>query len=118
MTQHRFPAIVLAYCRNTTENGQWCKSQEAIDEWLVTHRKQLVYQDTKVLPYIWQDDPIVDDHPYYGDKENYFPTIKQMISALNDAIIVDPVAKSETIPYDEVYFGLNKIQIVDSHFSS
>ena len=43
MVGHKFPAVVTAYCRNTTENGDWCASQEEIDEWLLSHRKQLVY---------------------------------------------------------------------------
>lgn len=115
MAEHAFPVIATAYCRNTTENGNWCKSHEEVNEWLLSHRMKLIYQNTKFQKYIWEDNSIVEEHPYYGDKENYFPTIKSMVSDTRGAIDTDPVTRNESIPYDELYFGLNKMTISDSH---
>lgn len=87
---YEFPTMAVAYCKNSTDNGYWCKSPEEIDAWLGDHIQYFVYQDTKVQSYIWEDHPIVDDHPYYGDENNYFPTVKQMVEWKFAFINVDP----------------------------
>lgn len=69
-----FPAVGMSYCRNTTANGDWCKSKDEIDDWLKNHPEYFSYQETRFLKSIWEDDPIVDEFPYNGDRENYFPT--------------------------------------------
>ncbi len=73
---YSFPVIAVAYCRNTTENGDWCKSQEETDTWLLNHMHYFAHQDTIVQSDIWEDNEIVDQHPYFGDEKNYFPTYK------------------------------------------
>lgn len=68
--EYAFPVTVIAYCRNTTENGSWCKSQEEVDHWLTKHVSYFVTQDTKVQTDIWGDEDdleILNQHPYYGD---------------------------------------------------
>ena len=77
-SEHAFPVITLAYCRNSTENADWCHKPEEIDEWLGNHVQYFVLQDTRVQSRIWEDDPIVSEFPYYGDEKNYFPTLRQM----------------------------------------
>lgn len=67
-SQHAFPVIGLAYCQNTTENNNWCKTQEQTDEWLLRQRLYFIYQDTRVQSNIWKDHPVVDEHPYFGDQ--------------------------------------------------
>jgi hypothetical protein len=57
----------IRYCANSTENGDWCKSKEEVDEWLLYHNSYFVYQDSKVNAKIWGDDPTVKD------EESYFP---------------------------------------------
>ena len=42
------PTIMLAYCKNTPENNNWCKGQEETDKWLKNHPKYFVYQKTVV----------------------------------------------------------------------
>ena len=41
----------------------------------MTHLDYFIYQDTNVQSYIFEDHPILDEPPYNGDRENYFPTI-------------------------------------------
>jgi hypothetical protein len=36
-SDYAFPVIIISYCRNSAENGNWCKSQEEIDTWLARH---------------------------------------------------------------------------------
>ena len=34
MTDYAFPVIGIAYCKNSTANGDWCKSLDEIDTFL------------------------------------------------------------------------------------
>lgn len=68
--------MAITYCRNTTLNGNWCKTRDEIDSWLSRHVNFFVHQETNFLPDIWADNPIVEEHPYFGDRANYFPTVK------------------------------------------
>lgn len=58
----------------------------------------------------------MDDHPYYGDRANYFPTIKQQTSYNVNSVVVDPARKEGNILCDEVHFGKNKIIIYESNW--
>jgi len=109
-----FPVVGLAYCRNTIENGDWCKSKEETDEWLLSHPTFFVHQDTQVQKQIWKDHPAVQGHPYYGDISNYLPTVKQMISYNFGKIDYEPGGTE--IVEDEVYFGKHFIKITDSNW--
>ena len=112
--EFRYPIIGLAYCKNSTANGNWCKSKEETVEWLKGHPIYFVYQDTRVQSNIWADDELIDDHPYFGDKENYFPTMKQMVSYNFGAIEVK--IDNFEIPEDEIYFGYHEVEIADNNF--
>ena len=37
------PAIGILYCKNTVENGNWCKPIEEIDAWLMDHAQYFVH---------------------------------------------------------------------------
>ena len=37
MKEHAFPTIGIVYCKNTTENYNWCKSKDEVDTFLGTH---------------------------------------------------------------------------------
>lgn len=90
MTKYSLPTIALSYCKNTDANGNWCKPKREVDVWLKTKAQYFVYQDTRVQSDIWEDNKIVDEHPYYGDKSNYFPTLKSMNSYNFGPINIDP----------------------------
>lgn len=76
-SDYSFPAIGLVYCKNSTDNDNWCKTKDEIAEWLLSHPRYFLSQETKAQGRIFADDPVVNKFPYYGDKENYFPTIVQ-----------------------------------------
>lgn len=90
MPEARFPVIGISYCRNTEENSSWCKEKDEIDLWLKTHPQYFVYQVTRFLDSIWEDNPIINEHPYYGDKKSYFPTLKSTGEYNYGPIEVDP----------------------------
>ena len=49
LTEFSIPTITIAYCRNGTEaHGDWCKTRDEIDQWLLTHPSYFVYQKTRV----------------------------------------------------------------------
>ena len=83
------PTIGYFYCKNTTENGNWCKSEDEIDDWLAERISYFMYQRTRFSANVWSDNPLVDEHPYYGDTANYFPTIKNFVSYNYGPIIND-----------------------------
>jgi hypothetical protein len=114
---YAFPVVIIAYCRNSEENGNWCKTHEEIDTWLAKHVSYLISQETRVQTQIWGDtEEIVNDHPYYGDKSNYYPTIKQFKELQFETIKVNPAYKEDEIMGDEFWFSINKIVIDDSNF--
>ena len=75
MTNYSIPTIMMSYCRNTTENNNWCKSKDIIDEFLHTNPQYFVYQKTYFDKDIFKGDPEIEIFPYFGDHENYYPTI-------------------------------------------
>ena len=114
---YAFPVVIIAYCRNSEENGNWCKTHEEIDAWLSKHVSYLISQETRVQTQIWGDtEEIVNDHPYYGVKSNYYPTIKQFKELQFETIKVNPAYKEDEIMGDEFWFSINKIVIDDSNF--
>ena len=78
--EYSFPSLALVYCKNTTANNQWCKPYDEIDQFLREHPTFFVHQETRVQNDIFEDHEIVDQYPYFGDKENYYPTLKSMTS--------------------------------------
>ena len=40
--QYAFPVVILAYCRNSVANGNWCKTPEETDLWLMKFVSYLV----------------------------------------------------------------------------
>lgn len=59
MEEHAFPVIAVAYCKNTTENGNWCKDKDEVDEFLRNHPSYFAHQVTRVESDIFEDDPII-----------------------------------------------------------
>ena len=113
-SDHSFPVIALSYCRNSTANEKWCKPPEIIDEWLSDHVQYFVLQDTRVQSKIWEDHPVVQQFPYYGDEENYFPTLRQMKEQTFNIIQIEPNLKHKQFTVEDVFFGLHKVETIDS----
>jgi hypothetical protein len=99
--------MIISYCRNTEENGNWCKTPGEIDAWLAKHVSYFVTQETLVQTDIWRDNEIVNEHPYFGDRENYFPTIKHYKEVQFDTIRIDSEYKADEVVGDEYWFGIN-----------
>jgi hypothetical protein len=57
----------------------------------------------------------VSEHPYFGDKSAYFPTMKLMKEVQFETIKVDPDYKEGEIMGDELWFGLNTVEINDKN---
>ena len=62
----------LLYCRNTTENSNWCKSKDEVDAWLRERNSIFLYEETRVNKELWADSP------QYEGQEDYFPTVKSL----------------------------------------
>ena len=80
MHEYNTPLIAINYCKNTTENGNWCKSKDEIDNFLRSTPDFFVHMVTYVDNGIFADDPVVDKFPYNGNKQEYFPTVSTYAS--------------------------------------
>jgi hypothetical protein len=117
--EYAFPVMIITYCRNTEENGNWCIDQTETDIWLARHISYFVTQDTRVQTDIWADtEEVVNEHPYYGDRSAYFPTMKLMKEVQFETIKVNPAYKQDEIMGDELWFGLSSIYINDDNIFS
>lgn len=115
MKEHAFPVIAIAYCKNTTENQNWCKSLDETDAFLRTHPAYFAHQVTRVESKIFSDSPEINGFPYYGDDENYFPTLSTQTSYNFGPIEVDPEKRDRFLQFEEISWMLEKIVIDDSH---
>lgn len=89
---------------NRTSNDNWCKPLDEIDDWLSSIPAYFVYQKTYVQHNIWEDHEIVDDHPYFGDEDAYFPTVKSMESYNYGPIVVDTSKRDTFFQFNEITF--------------
>ena len=89
------PTIGYFYCKNTTENNNWCKTPDEIDDWLAVHIQYFMHQETRFSAEIWANHPLVDEHPYFGDEDNYFPTIKSFKSYNYGQIVNDRTRRQD-----------------------
>ena len=113
---YSFPVTIITYCRNTEENGNWCKSQNETEAWLAKHISYFVTQDTKVQTDVWETtEDIINDHPYNGDSSKYFPTMKLIKEIQFETIKVDPAYKADEVMGDELWFGLSEVVINDNN---
>ena len=62
---------------------------------------------------IFEDDPIVDEFPYFGDEANYFPTLNAMTSYNFGPIEVDPAKRDNFLQFEEISLSIEKIIIDD-----
>ena len=74
------PFISIVECKNTTVNGNRCKSKEEIKRYLEEKDFWFIYQHTYVLSDMFAESDKVNEFPYLGDRENYFPTSIQQKS--------------------------------------
>ena len=64
----------------------------------MNHPQFFAYQRTVVSRDIFDDnEKVVNDHPYYGDKSVYFPTLKLMNSHNFGPIEVNPGKKAKLL---------------------
>ena len=61
---------------------------------------------------MFEDDPSINDFPYFGDTDNYFPTIKNTLSYNFGAIKVDSTKRDNFI-FEEIKFGMETLKIND-----
>ena len=40
--EYAFPVVIITYCINTEENGNWCKERNETDIWLAKHVSYLI----------------------------------------------------------------------------
>lgn len=78
MLDYAYPAAGMSYCKNTTANNNWCKSKEEIEDFLRDTPEYFVHMHTLVQEDIFKDHSLIEQFPYNGDRENYFPTVQQM----------------------------------------
>ena len=100
--EYAFPVVILAYCRNSEANGNWCKTPEEIDLWLMKFVNYLVAEET----YMQADLKAAMDNL----------TVKQYKEVQFEALRVDPVYKLEEIVGDELFFGMSETVVNDDHW--
>ena len=61
MQDYAAPAIGIAYCKNTTENGNWCRSYDEIDAFMAQTRFYFQALWTKVNIDKFANDPLLPD---------------------------------------------------------
>lgn len=66
--------IGVLYCKNSTENGNWCHSWDDVDAWLLDHPQYFVNQETRLDADIWDTNQYVS----FGENEGSFPTVTSM----------------------------------------
>ena len=37
MQDYEYPTVTVVFCKNSTENGNWCKTKEEIREFMLEH---------------------------------------------------------------------------------
>ena len=47
-SEYDMPHMGIFYCKNTTENNNWCKSKDLTDELLLAHPSYFALQETRV----------------------------------------------------------------------
>ena len=45
----------IRYCLNSTENGDWCKTKDVIDQWLNGRSHGVIFRETRVNANLWED---------------------------------------------------------------
>ena len=75
-----------------------------------THAQYFVHQETRFKASMWSDHPLIDEHPYLGDRENYFPTIKNYKS-YNYGPIVNDRTQRESVNFEEIGWGISEVSI-------
>ena len=100
--EYAFPVVILAYCRNSEANGNWCKTPEEIDLWLMKFVNYLVAEET----YMQAD--------LKAAKDNL--TVKQYKEYQFEALRIDPLYKLEEVIGDELFFGMSETDVNDDHW--
>ena len=67
MTDFNTPMIAMNYCKNTTDNGNWCKSKDEIDDFLGATPSFFVHMVTYIDDGVFPGDPAIDKFPYDGN---------------------------------------------------
>ena len=75
MDDYSTPMIAISYCKNTTQNSNWCKPKDEIDDFLAEMPAFFVHMVTYVQEDMWHDHAEVEKFPHNNDTENYFPTV-------------------------------------------
>ena len=111
VSQYAMPMISIVECKNTTENGNFCKSPKEIKQFLNDHYFFFIHQFTLIEADKYDDSYLVDEFPNNGDKASYFPLSRQQKS-IDYGPIYGVMDKGPSIT--EVHFQLNKLTILDS----
>ena len=70
---YKMHSIMMVKCRNKTIDGEDCASDEEISQFFQTYDFVSFIGNKFVEPDIFADSPQVQNHPYYGDPDKYFP---------------------------------------------
>lgn len=91
----------------------WCKSKDEIDDFLRKHPQFFVHMKTMIQEDIFPDHPLVDQFPYNGDSENYFPTVNEPSSIKFGAIDVDSQQRDSQFLIEDIATTYNSIRLID-----
>lgn len=106
--------IGMSYCKNdTATNGDWCKSKDEIDDFLSTYPQFFMHMVTKVQEDIFRGDPLLDQFPYNGDDEVYFPTVREANSIKFGPLTVDSSKRDINFMIEDIAATYHSIRLYD-----
>ena len=96
------------YCLNSTENGDWCKTKDEIDQWLNGRTHGVVFRETRVNANLWADSIQMQG------KQDYFPTTIATTEANIIPLEIDSSKRDDGFKHFMMMLTKNKLTIDDS----
>ena len=100
--------LAFHYCLNSTENGDWCKTKDDIDQWLNGRAHGIVFKETRINANLWADSI------QKQDEDNYFPTTTATSDANMRPFEIDSSKRDNGFKHYFMFLTKNKLTIDDS----
>ena len=102
MDDYNVPTISVSYCKNSTENNNWCKSKDEIDDFLRNKAFFFVHMRTFVQEDVYPGHSAIDFYPHDGSEDNYFPTVSSYGSIKYGSYEIDKETRDSKMLVDEI----------------
>ena len=113
MDVYNVPTISVHYCKNSTENNNWCKSKDEIDHFLRNRATFFVHMVTYVQEDVYPGHRAVNFYPHNGDEDKYFPTVTSYGSIKYGSYDIEKETRDSKMFVDEINVHFSQIRIQD-----